>query len=138
MTQWHWVAMILWSVINAYAEGYRGFHKRFSPRTVARAAYLMNNPTPLRVILAPLFCMGLFGATKKVLITSWLILVMVVMLVLWMRTLDQPLRGIIDAGVVVGLAGGLASIVWLSIAAAIRGEIDVDPCVPTEQEVQSA
>ena len=54
----HWFVMIAWILINAYAEGYRGFHKRYSPRTVARAFYLVDNPTPLRVIFAPLFCMG--------------------------------------------------------------------------------
>jgi hypothetical protein len=133
MTQWHWIGMAAWVVFNAYAEGYRGFHKRYSPRTVARAFYLMDNPTPLRVALAPIFCMGLFGATKKVLITSWVILIMVVALITWMRTLEQPLRGIIDAGVVVGLAWGLASILLLFAQALIRGHFDSDPCVPENQ-----
>lgn len=134
MGTWHWVGMVVWVLINAYAEGYRGFHKRYSPRTVARAFYLVDNPTPLRIALAPIFCMGLFGATRKVLITSWVILLMVIGLILWMRTLDQPLRGIIDAGVVVGLGLGLLSMLYLFVVAFIRGGTDFDPAVEEPQD----
>ena len=122
--------MIAWSLFNAYAEGYRGFHLRFSPRTVARAFYLVENPTPLRVILAPAFCMGLFGATRKVLITSWIVVIMVVLLVMLIRVLDQPWRGIIDAGVVVGLFGGLLSLLWIFLARLGGRPLDFDPAIP--------
>ncbi len=92
LTPFHWVVMGAWIVFNAYAEGYRGFHRRFSPRTVARAFYLVDNPSPLRVILAPAFCMGLFGATRKVFITAWAVVIMVVLLVMLIRVLDQPVN----------------------------------------------
>ena len=82
MNTFHWVLMVVWAIFNTYAEGYRGFHLRFSPRTVSRAFYLADNPTPVRVILAPLFCMGLFAATRKVLIISWSIFIMVILLVI--------------------------------------------------------
>lgn len=130
MTNFHWAMMIFWVVFNAYAEGYRGFHKRYSPRTVSRAFYLMNNPTPIRVLLAPVFCMGFFGATRKILITSWAILIMVVALVIGMKFLDQPWRGIIDAGVVVGLGWGLASILLIFAQCFRSGRMPTDPCVP--------
>lgn len=112
-----WVILLLWVVLNAHAEGYRGFQRRFSPRTVARAAFLAEQPTAGRVLLAPLFCMGLFAATRRVLIAAWGVLIGVTCLVLWVRTLSQPWRGIIDAGVVVGLGWGLISL--LVIAAAV-------------------
>ncbi len=40
-------------------------------------------------------------------ITSWLVVVVVTSLVFGMRFVPQPWRGIVDAGVVVGLGMGL-------------------------------
>ena len=64
MNTFHWVLMVVWAIFNTYAEGYRGPTYLF-PRTVSRAFYLADNPTPVRVIRAPLFCMGLFAATRE-------------------------------------------------------------------------
>lgn len=125
-----WALMIGWSAFNAYAEGYRGFQLRFSPRTAARALYLGHNPTPLRVALAPLFCMGFFGATRRVLIAAWAVLLMVAGLVALVRALDQPWRGIVDAGVVVGLGWGLASLLAFYVAGLTSNSLPADPQVP--------
>ena len=133
MNTFHWCLMIGWVLFNAYAEGYRGFHLRFSPRTVARAFYLAENPTPIRVILAPLFCMGLFGATRKVLIISWSIVFMVIGLVILVRSLSEPWRGIVDAGVVVGLGLGLLSIAVFFVRGLAGQKIDHDPCIPESE-----
>ena len=54
-----WVAFIV------YVEGYRAFQKRFSPRVVARALHLAREPRPLHVVLAPLYCMTLVHATRR-------------------------------------------------------------------------
>ncbi len=138
LTHFHWAVMIAWCIFNLYAEGYRGFHLRFAPRTVARAIYLSEHPTPLRVLLGPLYCMGLFGATRKVLITAWAVTLMVVGLVILIKTIDQPWRGIIDAGVVVGLFAGLGSLVWfLLIAIADKTKIDFDPGIPEQEKLKS-
>jgi hypothetical protein len=125
----HWIAMVAWVAFMAYAEGYRGFHTRFSPRTAARALWLGRHPAPVRAILAPLFCMGFFGATRRVTITAWSITTMVVCLVLLVSRLDQPWRGIIDAGVVVGLAWGLASLLAFFVYGLVTGELPVDPSI---------
>lgn len=130
MTVWHWALMLVWVAFNAYAEGYRGFQKRFSPRTAARALYLGDHPTPLRVALAPLFCMGFFGATRRVLIAAWVVLIMVVGLVTIVRALDQPWRGIVDAGVVVGLGWGLVTLIGFFITGMTGGILPTDPEVP--------
>ena len=117
---WHWVVLATWVLVNAYAEGYRGFHLRFSPRTVDRAIYLGRHPTLLRVLLAPLFCMGLFAATRRTLIVSWGLVAAIVVLVVGVRQLAQPWRGIIDAGVVVGLGLGVLSLVGLFVLAIVQ------------------
>lgn len=127
---WHWASLAVWVVAMAYTEGYRGFQKRFSPRFAARAMLLVDSPSPLRAILAPLFCMGLFHATRRVLVVSWSIVIGVVILILAIRQLDQPWRGIIDAGVVVGLTWGLvASVAWV-IQALRRQPLPGGPDLP--------
>ncbi len=129
LTTFHWVVIVLWSMFNAHAEGYKGFQQRFSPRTVARAVYLGEHPTPLRVILAPLFCMGFFDATKRVLIAAWGVLFAVLVLVAIIRSLDQPWRGIIDVGVVIGLGWGTVSLFIFFIGALFGRPPNFDPGV---------
>lgn len=125
----HWALMVGWVAFNAYAEGYRGFQKRFSPRTAARAIYLGQNPSTVRVLLAPLFCMGFFGATRRVTISAWVVLLVVMGLVALVRVLDQPWRGIVDAGVVVGLGWGLLTLVGFFVKGMSDGTLPADPQV---------
>ena len=102
-----------WLGFMAYFEGYRGFQKAFAPRVVARTQYLARNPTALELLLAPMFAMGLIRATKKRLLVSWWLLIGVTFLVLMVRLLPQPWRGLVDAGVVLGLSWGcLAIVAW--------------------------
>ena len=65
MSNFHWACLIFSVVYMAYAEGYKGFHLGFAPRVVLRAIYLQENPKPIHVLLAPIFCMGFIYATRK-------------------------------------------------------------------------
>jgi len=116
LTTIHWVVLAVWVVFMGYSEGYRAFHKAFSPRVVARAQYLAAHPRPFHIAIAPLYCMGLVHATKKRLIVSWCVTLGIIGLVLLVRQLDQPWRGIIDGGVVLGLSVGVLSIVYFALA----------------------
>jgi hypothetical protein len=111
----HWITLVAWVAFMAYSEGYRAFHQAFSPRVVVRAQYLAAHPRPLHVALAPLYCMGMIHATKKRLIVSWCVALGIVALILLVRQLEQPWRGIIDAGVVLGLSIGIVSIVYFAV-----------------------
>src|SRR5690606_2841474 len=111
-----------------YAEGYRGFQMRFSPRVVARALHLARNPRPLHVVLAPLFCMSFFHATPRGRGAAWGVTLGVLAAILLIRYLPQPWRGIIDAGVVVGLAWGA----WSLVVSAIRGVLGAPPKVDAQ------
>lgn len=114
LTGLQWALLCGWVALNAHAEGYRGFHCRFAPRVIARADYLRRHPRPLWVVLAPLFCMSLFHASRRGVVVARTLVVAIVALVIAIRQLEQPWRGIVDAGVVVGLGLGLASLVyWL-------------------------
>ena len=115
MSEVHWLALIFSVIYMAYAEGYKGFHLGFAPRVVVRARYLANNPRPLHVLLAPLFCMGYIYATRKRQILSFALTAMIICFVLIARSMPQPWRGIVDAGVVVGLGLGVVSIAYFLI-----------------------
>ncbi|MEO0326054.1 MAG: hypothetical protein AAF447_24105 [Myxococcota bacterium] len=103
---------VAWVAFNAYAEGWRGFHLKFAPRVVARAFYLGRHPKPLWLLLALPFCMSLFHATRRQRIVSWVLIVVLTGLIVAVRALPQPWRGIVDGGVVVGLGLGLASVIF--------------------------
>ena len=120
LTTLHQALYVIAIAFMGYSEGYRGFQLRFSPRVVARAFYLGENPTPVRVVLALPFCMSLFHSTKRQMTISYALIVMIVLLVWGVRHLAQPWRGMIDAGVVVGLAWGSLAIVWFYFQA-LRG-----------------
>jgi hypothetical protein len=130
MTPLQWALYVGWSVFNLYAEGYKGFQRAFVPRAVARAFYVARHPRPLHVVLAPLFCMGLFFATRKRLMLSWGLVIGVTALVALVRGLAQPWRGIVDAGVVLGLTYGTVALM-IALVRVLRGRpITVSPQVP--------
>lgn len=128
LTTFQWIVMVTWVVINAHAEGYRGFHRRFSPRVIARAQVLARSPRLSWVLLAPIFCMSLFHASRRGLIVARVLVVAIVLLVVTVRQLDQPWRGIVDAGVVVGLGLGLLSLLYFGV----RGLLGHPPAVPPD------
>lgn len=126
----HWAGLILVALFMAYAEGYRGFQQRFSPRVAARARYLRNNTHFIHALLAPLFCMGFFHATRKRKITSLSLTFGIIILVTMVRFIPQPWRGIIDFGVVIGLAWGLVSLIIFGIIAFTSEDFPYSPEVP--------
>jgi hypothetical protein len=114
----------------AWAEGYRGFQQRFSPRTAARVLWLRRHATPGTALLAPLFCIGFFGATPRILRLTWIGFALIVLAVLLVQQLPQPWRGVVDAGVVVGLGWGLVSFLLMCRTALRTGRYPADPAVP--------
>jgi hypothetical protein len=135
LTGAQWLIFLAVVAFMAYAEGYRGFQKSFSPRTAARAYYLYRNPEPLAVILAPLFCMGFFRATRRPLLVAWLGTCVIVLLVMGLHSAPQPWRGMVDAGVVVGLSWGLLSFLIATVRAFVTGTSPVSPEVPEQVAV---
>ena len=125
-----WSALIANVVFMAWSEGYRGFQQKFSPRVAARALFLVRHPVPwIYLAFAPLFCIGYFAAARRVRYFAWFGTTAIVILVLLVHRLDQPWRGIVDAGVVVGLSWGLASLVYAAWATFTRDEYLISPDV---------
>jgi hypothetical protein len=109
LSTYQWIILVLYSLFMLYYEGYKGFQKKFSPRTAARVHYLYMNPRPLHVLFAPFFCMGYFHAKRKVRIAAIAISLLILAVIFLMEFCAQPWRGIIDVGVILGLSYGLIS-----------------------------
>jgi hypothetical protein len=115
----------------AWSEGYVGFQQRFSPRVAARALYLCRNDMPIStLLLAPFFCCGYFCATRRVRFAVWMGTCGIILLVLAVHQLSQPWRGILDAGVVVGLSWGLLSLIFHVFRAFTSERFDRSPEMP--------
>jgi hypothetical protein len=78
--------------------------------------------------------MGYFHAPKRRRITSISVTAGIIVLIILVRLLPQPWRGIVDAGVVVGLAWGLISLIIFSFQALSREQFKYSPDVPEEYE----
>lgn len=127
---YHWVVLVVNTFFMAYLEGYRGFQKGYSPRVAARAKHMNNHPKLLHILLGPFYCMGYFHASKKRKIVAYSVTISIIILVILVRQLEQPWRGIIDMGVVVGLSWGLVSLLIYSVQAFTSHEFDHSPDVP--------
>jgi len=117
---WGWIHYVVFAAIvvfMAYSEGYKAFQKQFSPRVVSRAWTLLDRCTWLQLLLAPLFCMGFFHAARKRKIITYCVTLGIILLIIGVRLMPHPWRGMVDVGVVIGLGWGLVAIVAFTLRA---------------------
>jgi hypothetical protein len=114
---WHWVALLIWLLFMAYSFA-------------ARLHWLVENPKPWLVVLAPVYAMGFIYASYKRMLISYLILLMVIGFVLIAEMLPAPWRAIMDAGVVLGLSWGVVAIFVATINVLFFSAGKVDPELP--------
>jgi hypothetical protein len=91
-----------------YSEGYKGFQKRFNPRVITRAKQANG-------LLAPLYALGYYNAPRHELVKSYCFTLLLIVVIIIVQAVPQPWRGILDAGVVVGLTYGTAALIIQSI-----------------------
>ena len=115
------------AVFMAWSEGYRGFQLRFSPRGAARVKWLLENPSAVRVALAPLFVLGYFGAPRGRIVATYALTLGIVVAIVLVHALPQPWRAALDIGVVIGLAWGMASFGWSLLAVLGPRQAPVSP-----------
>jgi hypothetical protein len=127
---YHWFTFGAIVVFMAYFEGYRAFQQGFSPRVAARARYLRSHPRFVHVLFAPLFCMAYFHAQRRRQIVSLSVTAGIIILIILVRLLAQPWRGMVDGGVIIGLAWGLASLLYFSYQAFTAAHFPYSPEVP--------
>lgn len=82
-------------------------------------------------VLAPAFCIGYFHGTRKRVITSWCVTTIIFLVVVGVKRLANPYRAIIDAGVIVGLAIGVLSMLGIFVKSLVEGRPPkYDPSLP--------
>ena len=118
------------AVFMAWSEGWRGFQRSFSPRVAARLKWLREHPSTVRVVFAPLFAMGYFGATRERLIGIYALTAGIVVLIVVVHMLPQPWRAALDIGVILGLTWGIVSTLACAWRALDGDTYDVVPDVP--------
>jgi hypothetical protein len=112
---YHWIVMVAFALQMLYSEAYKGFHLKFCPRVTARMRYLRHHFNWRDALLAPIFCVGYYNASKRTKIVAYGIFIFVFVIVRLMQFIPQPWRGVIDVGVVVGLSAGMLSLIYHAI-----------------------
>lgn len=134
MLAWHWALYLFMIVFNAWTEGYKTFQKSITPRVLARAQWVAENPRRVPTLAVPFFVAGFFAMQKRALIVRYIVIVIVVAVIVGMRFVPQPWRGIVDAGVVVGLGWGVVAM-GVGLVRMLGGwRPDADPQLPDTWE----
>jgi hypothetical protein len=121
LAPWQWGAALATVVALCFFQGYRGFQRKFSRLVVARASHLARHPRRVDALLAPLYCMGLFHATRRRRIASAALVVIMIALAIGVGRLPEPYHAIVDLAVACGLLwGGLAMVAFAAGALAGR------------------
>ena len=81
-------------------------------------------------MLAPFFCMGYFYASKKTKIVAYALTFGIIILIVLVKFLEQPWRGIVDFGVVLGLSYGLISFLICAAKSLFAPSFSEAPEVP--------
>ena len=121
---YHWLFLGFIIIFMMWVKGYLVFQKRFSPRVAARAKYLKDHPVLLNSIFAPFFCMGYFHTSRKRQLISISLTSAIVVLIIFMKKLSQPWRGIVNSGVVIGLDWGIVSLLIFGFKAFFTTDFD--------------
>lgn len=108
-----WVSYAGFSAFMAYAEGYWGFHQKFSPNVVRRSLTLHTDQAgTLGRVLAPMYCMELFRAAPGRARASWSFVSAITLVIALVKRLPPRPRAVVDAGVCTGLSLGIASLLF--------------------------
>ncbi len=117
----HWLFLVGVCLFMAYFEGYRGMQQRYTPRLLRHADVLADRRCAICLIVAPLYCMGYLARD------SWwrslLVTAMIVGMVFLVHQMAQPWRGLLDAGVVIGLSWGAVASVLAALDRVVQGDM---------------
>ncbi len=133
-----WPAALLLALLLGLLKGRFVFQRAFAPRIAARARALRSHDRWGHQLLAPLFCMTYFHTNRKRQVVSIGVSSGVVVLIILVRQLEQPLRGIIDLGVAVGLAWGVLAILFYGFRALTAADFPYSAELPGDESAASS
>jgi hypothetical protein len=109
-----------------YIEGYRAFHKAFSPMLVRRTMAIEKGSPWYVHVFGPFFVGGFFDGTPRRLAVSWGLVFGIAALGVAVANAGYPWREFIDVGVGVGLSIGILSTAYFTYLAAAGTLPDID------------
>ena len=115
---YHWGVLVLTTAALIYVKAYKAFYRSLAPRIAARADQVRRHPTPLRVLLAPLYCMGYFDVDPGTQLRMVVITLAMILLVVIVSLVPEPWRAILDIAIAVALALGFGFILKASLGRA--------------------
>ena len=105
-----WTALTVLVLGFVYVEGIRALQHRWVPRMLGRASQLDEEERRTPRIVGPLFAMSLLFAPRTQMARAWLLTSGIVSMVVLVRLLPDPWRGIVDLAVAAALAWGIGAI----------------------------
>ena len=134
---YHWLLLLLNTSVTLYFKGHFAFQKGLSPRVAGRARYLRSHPQALHLLLAPLFCMGYFHIVRRKQVITIITTLAMVMLIMGVRLLSQPWRGLIDVGILSALAWGFLTILVYSFQALTQAQCRFGDFIPKAMSAET-
>ena len=119
-------------LLFSIGKGYFVFHRKFAPRFALKLRGLVRVRPVAPVILAALYCMGLAPA-RRADVAAWLrslaFTAGIVAMIIGLRQVDAPWRGIVASGVAVALALGTVTTLAQGIRTVVRATAAVRPAL---------
>lgn len=120
LNAFEWGALGASVVFFVYGEGVLALQRRWVPRVLERVRCLRKETGWAFQVFAPLYAMSMIGASRRRMVSGWVLFLGVAVLAITVQRLPSPWRGIVDLGVAGALGIGLVSL----LAGAVRNSED--------------
>ncbi len=115
LNAWHQIGLVVIVLVFGLAKGYFIFRRRFCRSYASRIGELSLPPVKLLyAVLAPLYCLNLIGAERRQLIRGYAIVTGIVLMIISVKFIPTPWRGMI-------LMGVAAALTWAALEIAYQG-----------------
>mmetsp|Transcript_118553 Transcript_118553/g.187738 ORF Transcript_118553/g.187738 Transcript_118553/m.187738 type:complete len:208 (+) Transcript_118553:68-691(+) len=116
-TVWQWVALVAVMLFFLHCAC---FTMQYWASVLVKRAFILNAEHKVyHHLLSPFFAMGLYRANARRLLKAWGLVVFIAVIGVVVANTIMPWRGIIDAGVVLNLIGGVLGLLYNSFRAVV-------------------
>lgn len=115
LNAWQQIGLVVIVLVFGLVKGYFIFRQRFCRSYASRIGELSLQPVKLLyAVLAPLYCLNLIGAERRQLVRGYAIIAGIILMIVSVKFVPAPWRGMILTGVAVALT-------WAALEIAYQG-----------------